>query len=243
MYRFFTGHRTWKDFYKHIKCHHQRDFPGLPCYKSFLEAMNSIATIALFLLKTMLDFVREHTSRGSPKLIDSTKLPVCEIKREHSHKVCKGLARKSKGSMGWFYGFKLHAVCTTTMELIDFRITPGNLDDRKGMELMWENILGLIIADAGYVGVDWQGKASRLGKQLLTGVRKNMKKIMTTTQHQLLKLRQRVETMFSVLKTRFGLENTLPRSPKGYFAHYIWCLTSYQLDRLFTSLAPMPLIT
>jgi hypothetical protein len=39
-----------------------------------------------------------------------------------------------------------------------------------------------------------------------------MKKLMTNFQHNLLKMRQRVEMVFSVLKTRMNLETSLPRS-------------------------------
>lgn len=41
------------------------------------------------------------------------KMEVCHLKREKGNKVFQGLARKGKGSMGWFYGLKLHLVITT----------------------------------------------------------------------------------------------------------------------------------
>ena len=85
------------------------------------------------------------------------------------------------------------------------------------------------MADAGYLGYNWQMAPSELGLTLMTAVKKNMKKLMSKWQHQLLKARQRVETVYSVLKLRMGLETTLPRSVMGFFAHYVWCLTAYQL--------------
>jgi hypothetical protein len=33
--------------------------------------------------------------------------------------------------MGWFYGFKLHPVVNDKGELLNFCITPANVDDRK----------------------------------------------------------------------------------------------------------------
>jgi len=80
---------------------------------------------------------------------------------------------------------------------------------------MWANIFGKIVADAGYVGVDIRKKGLDLGKHLVTCVRKNMKKVMTQAEHTLTKVRQCVETVFSVLKLRFGMESTLSRSEKG----------------------------
>ena len=193
--------------------------------------MNALSAVALLLLHGFMQFFRSITKTEDPKLADSMKLEVCNIKREFSHKVMKNIAQKSKSSMGWFYGFKLHIICNELMQILNLRITPGNVDDRKGLEMIWNDIFGIIVADAGYLGGNWQKKAHGLGKHLLAGVRANMRKIMTDTQHQLLQLRQRVEMVFSVLKLRFGIETTLPRSPLGLFAHYIWSITAYQFKK------------
>lgn len=40
IFRFFTGHRNWKDFYQHVRTYHKQDFPSLPNYQNFLEAVN-----------------------------------------------------------------------------------------------------------------------------------------------------------------------------------------------------------
>ena len=107
-----------------------------------------------------LDIVRNRFSSGLPvsiKAVDSSKLSVCHIKREFGHKVAKRIAAKSKGSMGWFYGFKLHIIVNQLMEILEATITPGNKDDREGMALIWNHIFGLIVADAGYVGAKPSG--------------------------------------------------------------------------------------
>ena len=36
--------------------------------------------------------------------------------------------------MGWFFGFKLHLICNEMGELLNFMITPGDVDDRKSLE-------------------------------------------------------------------------------------------------------------
>ena len=33
--------------------------------------------------------------------------------------------------MGWFYGFKLHLICNEKGDLLNFMLTPGNVDDRE----------------------------------------------------------------------------------------------------------------
>ena len=233
IFRFYTGHRTWKDFYKHIKHYHAQDFPRLPSYQNFIRQVNRASVVAVIMSKIICKFFLDLTPESDPKFVDSTKLEVCGIKREFSHKVCKGLAKKSKSTMGWFYGFKLHVICNQWMQILDFRITPGNVDDRDGLEMIWADVLGTIVADAGYLGKERQEKAQTLGKHLFAAARANMKKLMTKTQHELLKMRQCVETVFAVLKQRFGLVNTLPRSPLGHFAYYCWAILAYQINKLF----------
>ena len=233
IWRFFTGHRNWKDFYRHVQTYHLKDFPRLPTYQNCVDAWNRLAPLAYGLLNFFMKMFKNSTSLEMKKFVDSSPLSVCKIKREFSHKVARNIAKKSKGSMGWFYGFKLHVIANEMMQILNFRITAGNVDDRVAMEKMWNDIFGMIIADGGYVGKEWREKAWNLGKHLFTGVRANMKKLMSKAEHSLLKMRQKVEIVFSVLKLRMGLESTLSRSELGFFAHYLWCLTAYQLKKFF----------
>lgn len=231
LFRFFTGHTNWKGFYRHITTYHRADFPSLPHYKNFLRAIDELALFAELLLQWFGKVFRRLTPAAAVKVADSTPLPVCHIKRQFSHKVCQAYAAKSKGTMGWFFGFRLHIVCNELMQLLGIKLTVATTDERRALTMMWANIFGLIIADAGYVSKALTHQAAGLGKTLLTGVRANMRKLMTTTQHALLKLRQRAESVFSVLKLRLGMATTLPRSPLGYLAHYLWCLAAYQLKK------------
>jgi hypothetical protein len=233
IFRFFTGHRNWKEFYQHLETYHGSDFPRLPTYQNFLDAVNRLSGFAMILLQGFMQIFKNGTSVDDLKFADSTRLRVCDIKRESSHKVAKNIATKSKTTMGWFYGFRLHIIVNELLHILNFKITTATVDERVALEMMWKDIFGMIIADAGYIGKEWADKARDLGKNLFAAVRKNMRKIMTKAQHQLFKMRQKVEIVFSVLKLRLGLETALPRSPLGFFAHYLWCLTAYQLKKFF----------
>ncbi|MBK8964322.1 MAG: transposase [Candidatus Competibacteraceae bacterium] len=75
-----------------------------------------------------------HTRRGQPTglaFIDSTARAVCHNRRIHSHKAFKQVALRGKTAMGRVYGFKLHLGVNGRGELLAFRITPGNVDDRQ----------------------------------------------------------------------------------------------------------------
>lgn len=230
LFKFFTGHRSWKDYYRYLKSHHDGVTIGsLPNYKNFMKNVHALAGYAVI----FLEVVRKYCKHGVKlQFADSTKLKVCEIKREFSHKVAKGVAAKSKSIMGWYYGFKLHLVVDKDGQVLAWRITTATMDDRKGLALVWHELTGMIVADAGYLGANWQEAATELHLTLMAGAKKVMKKLMSRWQHVLLKARQRVETTFSVLKLRLGIETSLPRSVMGFFSHYVWCLLAYQLRRM-----------
>jgi hypothetical protein len=61
--------------------------------------------------------------------IDSTPLPVCKNQRIHRHKTFKNIAKRDMSSMGWFYGFKLHLIINNLGELMNFKVTKGNVFD------------------------------------------------------------------------------------------------------------------
>lgn len=80
-------------------------------------------------------------------IIDSTPLASCHIKRERQHRTMRGWAAKGKCTMGWFYGFKLHLVINDKGEIIQWKLTPGNVDDREPLkdkrftrEVVWKTL-------------------------------------------------------------------------------------------------------
>lgn len=230
LFKFFVGHKSWKDYYRYLKSHHHGVTIGwLPTYKNFMASVHKLVSYAL----VFLEAVRKYCKQGvNLQFADASALPVCKIKREFSHKVAKGLATKSKSTMGWYYGFKLHLVVDKDGLILAWRITTATVDDRKGLAMVWKELTGMIVADAGYLGSNWQEAAAELHLTLLTGVKKIMKKLMSRWEHFLLQARQIVETVFSVVKFRLGMDTTLPRSTMGFFAHYVWCLLAYQLRRM-----------
>ena len=59
-----------------------------------------------------------------------------------------------KNSMGWHYGFKLHLIINDKGELLAFKLTPGNVDDRKPVPEMTQGIFGKLFGDRGYISQD-----------------------------------------------------------------------------------------
>lgn len=224
--RFLMHIKDLKAFHKNAVFCLKKYFPDIPNYENFLKATNDSLVYVILLIYWLLAYNR-NKSEGD-KAIDSTKLPVCNNTRINSHKVCKGIAQKSKTSQGWFFGFKLHGICDMKGNLLNISITPGNVDDRNELDNLFQNIYGLVIGDAGYlVNIEEVEKWLEKNIFLLTGVRNNMKKIMTKEQHKKLKSREIIESIWSVLKERFTIAITFARSIHGLLRHYLYAILSY----------------
>lgn len=133
--------------------------------------------------------------------------------------------------MGWFFGFKLHLVCDALGRLVSLIITPGNTGDRKFALKLLKGLKGLCVADAGYVSKKLMNTLYEQGLLFLTDVRNSMKRLMSETQHNLLKLRQRVEGVFSSLKYRLKAEASFARSPIGYFSRCLYACLAFALSK------------
>lgn len=217
--------RTWDGLYKLLTHRFIHEF-HLPCYKNFVATMNRSAKSLLILVNILLSMNRK--AAGRIKLVDSTTLPVCKNYRIYRHKTMKRVATRSKSSLGWFYGLKLHAMTDLRGNILELRFTTGNVGDRKILDVFLSKLHdSIVIADAGYLSPTLENKAGKQNNILLTCMRKNMKKCATFLDICLLNLRPRIEVLFSILKERLGLITSLPRSVDGYLAHYIHVIFGY----------------
>lgn len=143
-------------------------------------------------------------------LVDSTGLPVCGIQRERDHKCFVRHAAKSKGSLGWFYGFKLHLVTSESGQLLRFWLTSANVHDVTALKRsdMTEGLTGSLIADSGYRSKAVQENLARQGLATFVRPQKPRDKAEQAMPAQLkrfFKKRWRIETVIGQLKDQFGL--------------------------------------
>lgn len=142
----FSGYKTFKDFYLNCICKNYRfEFPKRLSYTRFV-ALKNLAFMPIFMF-----LMRTKGKETGKYYIDSTKLPVCHNKRFSRHKVFKGLAQRGKTTTGWFFGFKLHIVINESGEIMSFYLTPGNIDDRKTVNHLTQNLKGWLLQNRGYL--------------------------------------------------------------------------------------------
>jgi len=80
------------------------------------------------LYRSTLLFWRTHVT--IIPYIDTTPIAVCHAKRISKNKVFAGIAKLSKSTYGWFFGFKLHLIINEKGEIQALTLTKGNVDDK-----------------------------------------------------------------------------------------------------------------
>jgi len=218
--------RNFKHFYLfYVKTHLQKEFPTTVSYNRFVELMQkAMLPMALYLKMTCMG------DCTGISFIDSTTLKVCNNRRIHNHKVFKGIAERGKGSMGWFYGFKLHLVVNDMGEIINFVITQGNVDDREpllGSSLL-EKIQGKLFGDRGYLSQKLFEMLFVDGIHLITKIRSNMKNSLLSLEDKLL-LRKRavIESINDELKNICQIEHSRHRCFSNFIVNLISSLIAY----------------
>ena len=219
-----SRYRNFKAYYTENVCQHLRgEFPNLVSYERFVILMPSVFDPLSAYLKSL------YGQCSGISFIDSTALAVCDPHRIHNHKVFEGIAERGKGSMGWFYGLKVHVVINDRGEILACQITPGNVDDRKPVPALCKRLFGKLIADRGYIS---QALFTQLletfNLQLITRIKKNMKnRLMPMIDKILLRKRAIIESVMDQLKNISQIEHTRHRSPINAFVNIVAGLIAY----------------
>lgn len=218
-----SNYRTFKHYYiNHLMINLRRDFPELVSYNRFVELMASSLLPLCCYLQT-----RKGNVTGI-SFVDSTPIVVCHNRRIHSHKTFKELAKRGKTSMGWFYGFKLHLIINEHGDLLAFKVTPGNVDDRATVPDMVKDLFGKLFGDKGYISQKLFQILMEQGVQLITKIRKNMEnKLMPLVDKILLRKRALIETVNDQLKNISQIEHTRHRSVVNFMVNLIAGLIAY----------------
>lgn len=221
-----SGYRCLKHFYVEKVCKHLRHlFPKVVSYNRFVELEKQVAVpLALFIKKVLLG------KCTGISFVDSTPLRVCRNQRIHIHKVFKGIAQRGKCSMGWFFGFKLHLICNEKGEVLNFIITPGDVDDRKPLEYkaFVEFIYGKLVGGKGYIGKNLFQRLFVDGIQLITKLKSNMKgALMSVSDKLLLRKRAIIETVNDELKNIAQVEHSRHWSFENFIVNMLGAIAAY----------------
>lgn len=214
-----SGIRCFSWYYKRIVLEvFKSEFPECYTYENFVAKMKWIQLELYAFL--------HYACLGQPSeanYIDSKPLEVCHIKREKIHRVFQHIAQKGVTSKGFFFGLKLHLICNQQGEIINLRLTSGNVSDNNATLLrqFLQGFRGTIYGDRGYL-TKIKGELKEQGCKLITKVRKNMKKPLLTQKEQYyLKKRTLIETVFGQMVGQCQIEHSRHRSPINFMVN-LW---------------------
>lgn len=221
---FYLSHyRDFKNFYLDCVLRQMNGyFPKLLSYNRFVEVQGRVFPALCAFMKTKGG---HHTGFY---YVDSTTLAVCRNQRINQHRTFEGIAERSRSSMGWFYGFKLHVVVNTRGELMAFCLTPGNTDDRHPVPKLFRQLNGLAAGDKGYISKKMAAKLARAGIRFITKTRRNMKPVKHSSFDKFfLAKRAIVEAVIGQLKEICQIEHSRHRKPDNFLINILAALAAY----------------
>ena len=221
-----SGFKCFEYFYERLILKELKSyFPKAVSYTQFL-ALSRQACFHILLLAQC------RCSLSSPTkhyYVDSKKLPVCDNKRIHSHRVFKELARHGKSSTGWFFGLKLHLVTNQYGQLMRFLVTPANVADNNKQVLsqLFKGLSGKCYGDKGYLTTMMEELLEK-GLHLVTKVRKNMKNMLMTFKDRInLMKRGTIEAVNDILMSVCDVDHTRHRNPINALVQIFSGLAAY----------------
>jgi hypothetical protein len=203
-------------------------FPSAPSYERFVILM---PRCLILLMMWSLHTFSKSIATGY-YFIDSKPLGVCHPRREYSHKVFKGLASKGKSSMGWFFGFKIHLVINHLGQIMNMKITSGNVADNnvRLLQSILAGLQGKCCGDRGYQTSLFEAFYQQ-GLHLLVKPKKNMKKVQAPPlikDAALMRKRGVIESVFDILDNICNIEHTRHRKPENAFCSILGAIIAYQ---------------
>lgn len=222
-----SGYKCFEYYYREclLKTYHHL-FPEAPSYKRFVALIIRVLPLLLLLLL----YKCSQALRTGHYFVDSKKLEVCHIKREHSHKGFERIARKGKGSMGWFFGLKLHLVINHLGQVVKCMLTPANVADNNHhlLRRLLSGLSGKCAGDKGYQSALFEEFCVQ-GLQLLVRPRRGMRHLpVPVADAALLRQRPLIESVNDILATVCDVEHTRHRNPYHGLASIVSAVVAYQ---------------
>jgi len=118
-----------------------------------------------------------------------------------------------------------------------FKLTAGNVDDRKPVPNLSTTLAGKLFGDKGYISKALFEQLYQKGLKLVTRIKKNMKnKLMLFIDKLLLRKRGIIESVNDQLKNISQIEHTRHRSCANFMVNLLAELAAYALKEKNPSL-------
>ncbi len=226
VYYHHSGYKNFQYYYQRlVEPMMKTYFPRLISYQRFIDLIPRQIPL-LHLLSKCLCLLNKRTGCY---FADSKKLPVCDNRRIHSHRVFADIASRGKSSTGWFYGLKLHLVINELGQVMSYLITPASVSDNNPTVLrrLLKGLKGKCYADKGYLSKLFE-EFYQQGLQLVTRIRKNMANVLMDLDDKIrLKKRGLIESVNDILMSVLDIDHSRHRSPANALVHTMAGMVAY----------------
>jgi len=216
----FLGRDTDTGIWRYVKEHWFSLFPELGSRGNYAKQS---ANLWIIKQRIQASFAAQSGALSDTlHMADGLPMPICHFKRAGFSSIFKGIASygycASKSET--YYGFKGNLAIGSDGMITGITVTPANIDERESLWDIIGNIRGLLIADKGLIGEDYQAQIREHTQvNLQTPLRSNMNdprrrhfsRWLTST-------RRLVETVIGQLSQQFHIEKVRARD--------LWHLTN-----------------
>ena len=169
-------------------------------------------------------------------IVDSMPLEICKFARHRRVKICKNELETapSKGfcasQNNWFYGYKLHGVCSVTGVFHSLDITKAEVHDINFLKNIKQQMSDcVLLGDRGYLSESIQlDLFQTVNVKLETPKRMNQKDYKPHP-YVFRKSRKRIETLFSQLCDQFMIRRNYAKSFQGFKTRILAKITALTL--------------
>lgn len=231
--------------FKKIKSDYYDSFPNIIDRSQFNRRRRYLKPL---IHKVQTSIASQLTIGEDTFIIDSMPVPICKIARAKRLKICKETIETSPefgycaAQKTYYYGFKVHGVCSLNGIFTDFDLSKANIHDihyLNDVKSHYPNCL--MLGDKGYLNSPYQlelFKDYRLTVQ--TPMRENQ--IDYRPQPKVFrKARKRIETLFSQLHDQFQIGCNYAKSFQGVAVRILTKITAITVLQLINKLNNRPL--
>lgn len=232
-----------------LNAEYRKQFPNLISRRQYNDRRKSLFNPTECLRKYIAQEVEQNENTFG---IDSKPVQVCRLVRKSRNQMGKTTPEKAPAvgfcasQNQFYYGYKLHAVCSYNGVVHSYDLTPASVHDihyLNDVKLNFSNCV--IVGDKAYISQEIQLDLFNTTKiQLEVPLRSNQHR-----QHQLpylfKKVRKRCETTFSQLDDQFYLSRNYAKNVNGFFTRIvakITALTVLQYINKFINQKPIGLV-
>lgn len=169
-------------------------------------------------------------------IVDSMPLEICKFSRHSRIKICKEEfeSAPSKGfcasQNNWFFGYKLHGVCSVSGIFHSLDITKAEVHDVHFLKNIKQQMSDcVLLGDRGYLSESIQLDLFQTVKVKLETPKRSNQKDFKPQPYIFRKSRKRIETLFSQLCDQFMIRRNYAKSFEGFKTRILAKITSLTL--------------